>query len=209
MKEGDGPMKTLIVEYLPRGKRSHTRAVLKAFEEKLKGEVERLDLLETLPDFFTAERVMAYIRRDYLDAPEGQDGQQLEGMDRMVAQLKGADVVVLATPMHNFSLPALVKGWFDAIMLKGHTWTIGSEGYEGLMKGKKALVINASGGIYEGDMAALDHLQALARFEFQFMGFSDVRGVSAGGMNMPDVDTEAAVKAASDRARAVAAEWYV
>jgi len=49
-------------------------------------------------------------------------------------------------------------------------------------------------------MAALDHLQPLAQFEFTFKGFDDVRGVSAAGMNMPEVDKETVVEEAR--------EWY-
>ena len=202
-------MKTLIVQYIPRGERSHTQKVLKAFESEIKGDVERLDLLVSQPDIFNERRLAAYINRDYL-AQEVDDEikEQLSSMDEMIKQLQEADVVVLATPMHNFSLPALVKAWFDAVMLKGHTWDVGPEGYIGLLKGKKAIVINASGGIYEGEAASLDHLQPLAQFEFTFLGFSDVRGVSAAGMNMPDVDKDAVVAKASERAGAIAKEWY-
>ena len=47
-------MKTLIVSYIPRGERSHTREVLAAFEGAIEGsEVERLDLLADMPDLFT------------------------------------------------------------------------------------------------------------------------------------------------------------
>lgn len=201
-------MKTLIVQYLPRGERSHTRAVLAAFEKEIVGEVERFDLLENVPDLFTAERVMAYIRRDYLSAPEAGDAALLADMDAMVAKLKEADVVVLATPMHNFGLPGVVKLWFDAVMLKGHTWDLDANGYVGLLKGRMAIVINASGGIYEGDGASMDHLQPAARFNLSFMGFDDVRGVSAAGMNMPGRDVEKVVADAGERAAAIAREWY-
>ena len=202
-------MKTLIVQYIPRGERSHTQKVLKAFESEVKGDVERLDLLVSQPDLFTADRLAAYIGRDYLgqEVDEGMK-KQLAKMDAMIKQLEEADVVVLATPMHNFSLPALTKAWFDSVMLKGHTWDDGTDGYIGLLKGKKAIVINASGGIYEGEAAGLDHLQPLAQFEFRFLGFEDVRGVSAAGMNMPDVDKDAVVAKASERAAAIAKEWY-
>ena len=40
-------------------------------------------------------------------------------MDRMTEQLKSADIVAIAYPMNNFSMPAPVKAWFDSVMLKG------------------------------------------------------------------------------------------
>jgi len=102
----------------------------------------------------------------------------------MTDQLKSADVVVVAYPMNNFSMPAPVKAWFDSVMLKGQTWYAKDGSYIGLMNGKKAIAIVTSGGIYEKEpMASWEHALSLTKIEFQFMGYSDVRGILAGGMN--------------------------
>lgn len=130
-------------------------------------------------------------------------------MDRVTAQLKAADVVVLATPMFNFSLPAVVKAWFDAVLLKGETWDVGAEGYKGLMPGRKALILMASGGRYEGPMADWDHGMSLAKQLFSFMGFADVRAAWASGMNMPALGApDQIVAAAQDEVRAAVHDWY-
>jgi len=102
----------------------------------------------------------------------------------MTDQLKSADVVVVAYPMNNFSMPAPVKAWFDSVMLKGQTWYAKDGSYIGLMNGKKVLAIVTSGRIYEKEpMASWEHALSLTKIEFQFMGYSDVRGILAGGMN--------------------------
>jgi FMN-dependent NADH-azoreductase len=204
-------MKTLVVSYLPRGERSHTGKLLEAFVEAAgKAEIEHLDLLNETPPLLDAQRVMAYIRRNYLgETLSADDAASLAVLDRMTEQFVRADAVVLAFPMHNFSLPATVKAYFDGIMQKGKTWDAAEGGYVGLQKGKRALVLLASGGIYEGDYAPFEHALTLAKVELGFMGFGDIRTVTAAGMNLlPAEQVEAAVEKAREEARGVAAEWY-
>lgn len=203
-------MKTLIVRYLPRGERSHTRALLEGFRSGATGQdVETLDLIEDRPDVFDPANLMAYIRRDYLgEALEPEAAAAMEKMDRMTAQFLRADATVLAAPMYNFSLPAVVKAWFDSVMLKGKTWDMGPEGPYGLLKGRKALILMASGGVYEGDWAAWNHATTLAETEFRFMGFEDIRTVTAQGLNVMPEKADAIVAAGVEAARAVARAWY-
>jgi FMN-dependent NADH-azoreductase len=134
--------------------------------------------------------------------------ESLKKMDRMASQFKQADTVVLATPMFNFSLPAAVKAYFDSVMLKGETWDIVGGNYSGLMKGKRAIILLASGGVYEGDMAAWEHGVSLAKIEFEFMGFEDIRCVHAAGMNAGEAVKEKNLAQAIESARAIAREWY-
>ena len=136
-------MKTLVVSYLPRGKRSHTGKLLDAFMENAGTDVEHLDLLEDLPDVFLSDNLLSYVKRQYLgEALSDEETASLEKMDRMTRQLKAADLVVLAFPMHNFSFPAVVKAWFDSVMQKGETWDTDENGYVQLMTGKKSTGID-------------------------------------------------------------------
>jgi len=202
-------MKTLVVEYLPRGERSHTRKLLEAFLDEVTGtEIEELDLCEDVPELFLPERLGAYIHRDYL-GEELSPGQVelMAKMDRMAAQLVGADAVVLATPMHNFSFPAVVKAWLDSVMLKGKTWDVGEAGFVGLMAGKRALLLMASGGIWEGDLAHMEHGQSLAKVEFGFLGYDPVNTVCANGMNLPGRDVDGVVAERCLTVREIARSW--
>ena len=131
-------MKTLIVSYLPRGPRSRTKRLLDHFAAGIKsGEVEHLDLIESVPPLFLRENLLAYYRRNYADEPlSDAEAGILRDMDRLTAQLQAADFVILAYPMFNLSVPAVVKAYFDAVLQKGGTWTFGPTGHpEGLLKG--------------------------------------------------------------------------
>jgi FMN-dependent NADH-azoreductase len=202
-------MKTLVVKYLPRGDRSHTKKLLEAFLDSVQGtEIEQLDLCEDVPDLFLPERLACYIQRDYLGQELSAEQKELFAtMDRMSDQLVAADAVVLATPMHNFSFPAVVKAWFDSVMLKGKTWGAGEEGFFGMMTGKRALMLMASGGVWKDDLAFMEHGESLANVEFSFMGYNPVETVRAAGMNMPGWDIDAIVAERCVKVREIAQSW--
>ena len=152
----------------------------------------------------------AYIRRNYLkEEISNEQKKSMEKMDHMTRQIKSADIVVVAFPMHNFSMPATIKAWFDSVMLKGQTWDVVDGKYSGLMNGKKALAIVSSGGFYaSGPLVNWEHALSLAKMEFQFMGFSDIRGILNEGMNAGNEVQSTNIQKSFDEIKKIAAEWY-
>lgn len=204
-------LKTLLVKYTPREERSNSKKLLDAFRNEIKNsEIDVLDLCTDVPDMFNVESMNAYIRRNYLKEellPEQK--MTLAKMDRMTQQMKSIDIVVVAFPMHNFSMPAPVKAWFDSIMLKGQTWDDTDGKYSGLMEGKKALIIISSGGFYTKEpMMNWEHAMSLTKIEFQFMGFSDIRGILAEGMNAGDEIQTANIQKSINEIKRITQEWY-
>ena len=210
-------MKTLIVKYTPRNEKSMANKLLKVFcNGIINSEIEELDLCKDVPDFFTTKSIEAYYIRNLMGQPLSvEESQSLEKMHRMTAQLKSADIVVVAFPMFNFSIPASMKAWFDSVLHVGETVDPRGGVYRGLMTGKKALALVAAGGIYsEGNGVgpyfgpAWEHAISLATLEFQFMGYSDVRGVIAEGMALSEEIRAERLQKAFDQTKAIAAEWY-
>ncbi len=204
-------LKTLIVQYTPRNERSNTRKILDAFVGEIKNsDVEKLDLTKDVPDLFLEKNLDAYIRRDYLgEALSTEQKNSMAKMDRMTEQLKSADVVIVAYPMNNFSMLAVVKAWFDSVMLKGQTWDAKNGSYVGLMTGRKALTLVSAGAIYEKEpMASWDHALSLTSLEFKFMGYSDVRGILAGGMGSDESVKLSNLEKSVKQAKSIAQEWY-
>ena len=72
--------------------------------------------------------------------------------DEMLQQYKEADFIVLVHAMHNFSLPAPVKAWFDAVLQPNQTFKLTEKGYEGLCHGTKAAILMTTGGDYKLDI---------------------------------------------------------
>jgi len=212
-------MKTLIVKYLP-NKRSRTQKMLEAFLEGVSdSEIEVLDLCHDVPDLFSIEALEGYFGRITGAIARNTPIEVLARMDRMTAQLKACDVVVLASPIYNFSLPATVKAWFDSVMLQNETFATNPKGaFLGLMTGKKALALMTAFGTYsigDGTVGSLfgptyEHGMSLAMLEFKFMGFSDVRGVLGEGMS-PSKNEATKVRLlekAIEQVQAIAQEWY-
>lgn len=202
-------MKTLVVKYTPR-EGSYTKQLLDAFLEKsTNADIDVIDIAKDVPDLFLAENLKAYIMRNYMGKELSDDlRKSISKMDRMTKQFKDADVVVMAFPMYNFSMPAAVKAYFDSILMKGETWDMGEGGYIGLMNGKKALILMSSGGMYEGQMASWDHATTLAKLEFQFMGFEKIEQVTIGGVNADPASIEKKLLEAKEKIRSIASDWY-
>ncbi|MDE1725028.1 MAG: NAD(P)H-dependent oxidoreductase [Thaumarchaeota archaeon] len=203
--------KTLIVKYTPRNQRSNTKKILDAFVSEIKNsEIEEIDLTKDVPDLFLEQNLSAYIHRNYLgEELDNEQKKMLSKMDRMTRQLQSADIVVVAYPMNNFSMPAPVKAWFDSVMLKGETWAVKDGKYLGLMGGKKALALVSAGGMYDqGPMVSWEHALSLTKVEFQFMGYSDIRGILAGGMNAGEDTKTRNLEQSISQVRQITQQWY-
>lgn len=106
--------------------------------------------------------------------------------DELVAELLAADHVAISTPVYNYNVPAQLKSYIDHIVRKG--LTLGLAG-EGLVQGKKATVLIASGGVYTADSPIRDRDIATAylRLILKVIGIEDVRFVAAGGTKVVDL----------------------
>jgi FMN-dependent NADH-azoreductase len=207
------PMKTLIVKYIPRNKQSNTKKLLDAFREEISisDDVEELDLLDDVPDMLLDNNLLAHINRNILGQELLPDEEKLlSKMDRMAAQLKSADIVVVAFPMYNFSMPAIVKAWFDSVIQKGITFGERNDDHMVISNaGKKALTLISSGGVYSNESSSSrEHALSLSKLEFQFLGYSDVRGVLAEGMAKEEEVKQTNLNKSIRQVRAIAREWY-
>jgi FMN-dependent NADH-azoreductase len=104
-------------------------------------------------------------------------------------------VIVLGLPMYNFGIPSSLKAYFDHIARAGVTFRYTEKGPEGLIKGKKAYVFAARGGLYVG--TPLDTQTTYVRDFLRFIGIEDVEFVYAEGLAMGDASKEKALLAAN------------
>ena len=186
---------------------SHTRRLSKELVERLKAanpeaEVAYRDVVaDRLP------HVDMTIRNAWL--PEnGDDAALAETLGRsraLVEELKAADVLVIGSPMYNFTVPSTLKAWIDHVSIAGQTFRYTAEGPRGLLTGKAYLVLS-SGGIYsQGPFAANDHLATYLQAILRFLGIGDIETIRAEGIAYgPDQD-QAAMAGAAERIEALAA----
>lgn len=115
----------------------------------------------------------------------------LELSDRLVAELKSADVVLIGLPIYNFGAPAALKSWIDLIARVGETFRYTENGPIGLLEGKRAIVTVASGGTQRG--SDIDFATSHLSHVLKFIGITDVSFVSADRLA---IDTDASMASA-------------
>ncbi|MBU2677505.1 MAG: NAD(P)H-dependent oxidoreductase, partial [Gammaproteobacteria bacterium] len=101
--------------------------------------------------------------------------------DALVAELQAADILVLGTPIYNFSIPASLKAWIDMIARARLSFRYTADGPEGLLTGKKAYVVVASGGVAVG--SAFDFATPYLKHVLSFVGITDVDIIAAEKLN--------------------------
>ncbi|MCE0505970.1 NAD(P)H-dependent oxidoreductase [Roseivivax sp. GX 12232] len=120
--------------------------------------------------------------------------------DSLIEELRAADTLVIGVPIYNFGTPVSFKTWIDLVARAGVTFRYTEEGPEGLLTGKRAIVVVASGGTRAG--SDIDFASTYVRHVLGFIGITDVELVSA---DLLMVDPEAAMKSAEDQLAKLAA----
>ena len=123
--------------------------------------------------------------------------------DALIAQVQGADAIVLGVPMYNFGVPVQFKSWIDAIAKAGVTFRYTATGPEGLLKGKKVYVALARGGVYRD--TATDSQVPYLKTVLGFLGMTDVSFIYAEGLAMGTESADKAFAAAQAQIDALAA----
>lgn len=120
-----------------------------------------------------------WIGASYTPAEQRDAGQRtaLAQSDALVRELQAADVLVIGTPIYNFSIPASLKAWIDQVARAGLTFRYTETGPEGLLRGKQAFVLLASGGTPVG--SEIDFASGYLRHVLGFLGIEDVTVIAA------------------------------
>lgn len=182
-------MNLLVVETSPRGAQSVSRQMTQRFlaawrSAHPEGRIVHRDLVDAGLPFVTAPWLQAYFTPPADQSPAMKDELRLS--DALVAELLAADHLVVSTPVYNYNIPASLKAWVDHIVRKGAT--LGFDG-RGLVQGKKATVLVASGGVYtEGSpIRDRDIATQYLRLILGVIGIEDVTVVAGGGAKSVDL----------------------
>ncbi|WP_447470118.1 FMN-dependent NADH-azoreductase [Vibrio harveyi] len=104
--------------------------------------------------------------------------------DTLIEEIKAADTLVIAAPMYNFTIPTQLKNWIDLIARAGVTFKYTENGVQGLIEGKKAIVVTTRGGLHKD--SPTDNMTPYLRTVLGFVGITDVEFVYAEALNMGD-----------------------
>jgi FMN-dependent NADH-azoreductase len=171
---------------------SVTRRLTAKFAEEFRknhpeGRVIHRDLSATVPPLITDDWGATYLedskrtwaQRSYLSIS-----------DELIEELEAADTIVIGAPMYNFSIPSPLKAWIDQVVRLGKTVGYGPSGPEGLLTGKKAVVITSRGGAYEKGTVreAVDFQEPYLRHILGYIGLRNVTFIHVENQGKPEAD---------------------
>lgn len=148
-------------------------------------------------DFVTATRSIAGARTERQRA-------LLDQSDILVDELVRADTIVIASSMINFGVPSTLKTWIDYVCRPNRTFDYTDMGSEGLLKGRKAILVLARGGVYSGPLNGRDHQETYLRTVLNFLGITEIQTIVIEGVALGPHAAEMAVELALKRAGEVA-----
>ena len=107
--------------------------------------------------------------------------------EALIEELEGADSWVIATPMHNYGVPAVLKAWVDQVVRIHRTFRSTPAGKIGLLADRPVFVCVASGGWFSGPSpigtpAQPDFLRPYLTAVLATIGLHDVRFITLEGV---------------------------
>lgn len=181
-------MKKVLAIHSSPGEQSITRALTYATLKTIKNKHSSFNIKER---DLNADPV-PHLSNDVVSAMLTPDDKKTDKMkndlalsDQLTHELLDSDIIIIAAPMWNFSIPSALKAWMDHIIRAGLTFKFGENGIpHGLVSDKKKLIIISSrGGVYsEGPYKAYDHQEQLLQDLFNFIGIKDVEIIRSEGV---------------------------
>jgi FMN-dependent NADH-azoreductase len=183
-----------MIEVSPRGGDSASRTVADTLAARLTGlypqaKLVRRDVTAEHLDHLDDVTLRAISTKDPGEAERLKAAAGVS--DRLTDELLESDLLVISTPMWNFGIPSALKAWIDLVVRPGRTFRYADAGVDGLAKGKKAILVLASGGVFsDGPWRPFDFVEPYLRHILGFIGIMDVQTVRAEGTNLPHLAPE-------------------
>ncbi|MFB3301972.1 FMN-dependent NADH-azoreductase [Pseudomonas sp. AMR01] len=139
--------RALLLSFSPHGTAAHAFKLARAL------------LQDLVPDATVTERdyggqALPPLTREYADAlttAGGQSGTATAVSEQLIVELEACDLLILCTPVHNFTVPAALKGWIDHVVRIHRSFTV-TERFEkvGLLDDRRTFVLVSSGNSRQG-----------------------------------------------------------
>lgn len=94
-------------------------------------------------------------------------------------EIQAADILLIGAPMYNFGIASTLKSWFDHVIRAGVTFRYSEAGPEGLIKGKRTILVLSRGGHYTGAQQAMDSQEPHLRTLLSFIGITEIEVILA------------------------------
>ena len=203
----------LKLDVSPRGDASYSRQLGETFLQGWQaahagGTVTTRDLAKQQPTYVDLQWIAGAYSKPEDHTAEHKAALKLS--DDIIAEVKAADTVLITTPMYNFQVPAVLKAWIDHLVRAGVTFSMGDQGYTGLVTGKKVVLVVTAAGVYDegSPMEGYDLLTPYLKHVLGFIGITEVQVLKAGntaGIQYGKISAEDWKKPLDEKVKALAA----
>ncbi|MFH7026040.1 MAG: FMN-dependent NADH-azoreductase [Heteroscytonema crispum UTEX LB 1556] len=136
--------------------------------------------------------------------------EAIKTSDALVDEFLAADRYVFGVPMYNFNIPSTLKAYIDQIVRVGRTFAVTEQGgFQGLVEGKKMLIVTARGGSFTpGSPAApYDFQEPFLRTLFGFLGITDISFIHVENLGAGEDARQQSFAQAKEAIAQIVANW--
>ncbi len=188
----------LHISTSPRGEASLSRRVARDFGAALRQSLEGLETIER----DLAARPIPHPDRAFAAANLTPESERTEAdrhaqalSEELIVELESADLVIISSPMHNFTVPSSLKAWLDHVVRPGRTFQSTATGKIGLLKDRPVFVIVACGGPFS-DGQQTDFFSPYLRYVLGTVGLNSVEMLRLEELNRGPQSVQRALDAA-------------
>lgn len=160
-------------------------AVIEKIQEKYsESSVKERDLTKNPVPLLEEKHINTFFSPTENHSPEQQSINEYSL--NLISELQEADIIVVDSPMYNFSVPATLRAYFDFTSRAGYTFKYDENGPKGLLSNKKLYIAFTSGNIYsKGPYQIYDANVPYVKNIFSFYGVTDTSVFRAEGLSIP------------------------
>src|SRR5260370_24623544 len=173
-------------------------------------EGDKLDLWSTELPRFEGDTLEAKYAVIHGQSHSPEQAKAWKRVEDVIERFKSADWYLFSLPMWNFGVPYVLKHFIDVIIQPGLTFSFSpSEGYKGLVTGKKAIAVYARGGAYGPGTGAegYDLQSKTLGGILGFIGVTDVTSIFVEPTLAAPAEIEATITKAKELAVSTAKVW--
>ena len=185
--------KVLVINSSARALRSHSRKLTEVFIDHWKN--THINSIITCRELGNAD--VPHINENWIAAAfkpaaarSVEEVEALKISDTYIAELREADVIVLGSPMYNWSVPSALKAYIDQILRVNETWKFNSADiqnpYIGLLQNKTLFLLLSRGAQgYEkgGYNEHMDFQSDYLKTVFNIIGISNIHVIAVNGQS--------------------------
>ncbi|MCL7749833.1 FMN-dependent NADH-azoreductase [Halalkalibacter alkaliphilus] len=170
--------------------------------------ITELDLFEENLPYYDTDKINGMFKLSKGMELTTSEQEATELVNRYLNQFLEADKVVIAFPLWNFTVPAVLHTYLDYLAQAGKTFRYTAEGPQGLLTDKEVVLLNARGGVYsEGPAQAAEMAVNYVKTMFNFWGIDNPKTVIIEGHNQFPDQAEEIIEKGLQQAADVAKEF--